>query len=89
MTSNVAFERSFAELSNGHGFSMVRVFTLAKIIKTSCSVFFCAMVMFEGIRVLCFEMNALIDKFLHGLIALLRSNRVTGTAIRASKRINT
>ena len=40
MTSNVAYERSFAELSNGHGFSMVRVITLAKIIKTICSVFF-------------------------------------------------
>ena len=44
MTSNVAYERSFAELSNGHGFSMVRVITLAKIIKTICSVFFFATV---------------------------------------------
>ena len=44
MTSNVAYERSFAELSNGHGFSMVRVITLAKIIKTICSVFFLATV---------------------------------------------
>ena len=30
MTSNVAYERSFAELSNGHEFSIARVFTLAK-----------------------------------------------------------
>ena len=44
MTSNVTFERSFAELSNGHEFSIVRVFTLANIIKTSCPIFFCAMV---------------------------------------------
>ena len=44
MTSNVAYERSFAELSNGHEFSMVRVITLAKIIKTICSVFFIATV---------------------------------------------
>ena len=44
MTSNVAYERSFAELSNGHGFSMVRVIILAKIIKTICSVFFFATV---------------------------------------------
>ena len=37
-TSKVSFKRSFIELSNGYGFSMVRVITLAKIIKTICSV---------------------------------------------------
>ena len=49
MTSNVAYERSFAELSNGHGFSMVKVITLAKIIKTICSVFFLATVRILGL----------------------------------------
>ena len=52
MTSNVAFERSFAELSNGHEFSIVSVFTLANIIKTSCPVFFCSMVTkFHGVLI--------------------------------------
>ena len=61
MTSNVAYERSFAELSNGHGFSMVRVITLAKIIKTICSVFFWPpllftkiLVEFEMVKIMCF-----------------------------------
>jgi len=39
MTSNVTFERSFAELLNGHEFSVVEAFYLAKHNKTICSVF--------------------------------------------------
>ena len=44
MTSNVAFERSFAELSNAHEYSMVSALSLAEISETSCSVFSCATV---------------------------------------------
>ena len=45
MTSNVAYERSFAELSNGHEFSIVRFFTLAKNHQNKLfRFFFCAIV---------------------------------------------
>ena len=44
ITSNVAFKRSFAGLSNDYGFSMVSVFHLTEISKTSCPVFSFAIV---------------------------------------------
>ena len=45
MTSNVAFERSFAELSNGHEFSIVKSLQLSKNHQNKLFLFFlCAMV---------------------------------------------
>ena len=43
MTSNVAFERSFAELSNGHEFSIVSLH-FSKHYQNKLFRFFCAMV---------------------------------------------
>ena len=44
MTSNVAIGRYFAELSNGHGFSIAQAHSKAENSKTNCSIFFFAIV---------------------------------------------
>ena len=44
MTSNVAIGRYFAELSNGHGFSIAQARSKAENSKTNCSLFFFAIV---------------------------------------------
>ena len=44
MTSNVAIGRYFAELSNGHGFSIAQAHSKAENSKTNCSLFFFAIV---------------------------------------------
>ena len=43
-TSKVALERFFEDLSNGHNFFIDQAFGLAEISKTSCPVFFFAIV---------------------------------------------
>ena len=54
-TSDVAFGRFFEDLSNGHRFSIVQAFGLAEIRKTSCLVFFFAIVTCHSVLNGCFS----------------------------------